>query len=152
MGLFSKIKDAKANQGGVYPLPGNYVCEVLSCKIAQTRKGEDFFVTDLKVIHSDVADRKPGCVMSWMAMSSWDGFAGLVKGFIVGVMGCEEGDVDEDMADTVVGDAQPLVHEYVKMQATNVKTKSGGDFTRCVWFPISKEEYAAEYENEEAAA
>lgn len=140
MGVFSGIKEARANQGGVYPLPGNYVCEIQSCKIGESRKKEPFFVADLKIISSDNDERKVGTIMSWMAMSSWDGFEGMVKAFIMGVMGVPEEEIDEDVADSAISEEQPLAGMFVRLQAQNVKTKKGTDFTRCNWFSVSEEE------------
>jgi hypothetical protein len=145
MGLFSKIKEASVNQGGVYVLPGKYRVRVESCKIGETRKGEAFFVTDLKILESDNEERPVDSHMSYMVMSSWDSFESNVKAFIMGVMGCEEEEVDEDMAENAIGEEQPLAGEIVKIEATNVKTKSGGDFTKCRWF-------ADDGESEEQAA
>lgn len=143
MGLFSKIKEASVNQGGVYILPGTYVAEVESCKIGETRKGEAFFVADLKVIESDNEERAEGSHMSYMVMSSWDSFESNVKAFIMGVMGCEEEEVDEEMAENAISEDQPLAGERVKIEATNVKTKSGGDFTKCRWFPYDESDEKA---------
>ena len=135
MSLFKGIAKAKATQGGVYIVPGNYLFEIQACKEGRTRKGDGFFVAELKVIETDNSDRPVGSICSWMAMDAHDSFLNNVKAFVCGVTGSEDNEeIDEETLDTIVGEKQPLAGTQVKCQATNVKTRAGGDFTRCNWF------------------
>ena len=138
MGVFGGIEGAKYSEGGVYVLPGVYRFQILECKYIKTgpHKGsKDCFVAELKIVESTNPERLPGSVCSHMVTITGNPSAlGNIKQFISAAAACDEAAVNEAAAEAVVSPAQPLKDVFVRCSATNIKTKTGRDFTKCKYF------------------
>lgn len=141
MGLFSKIKEAKSNGGGVYFLPGTYTLECNALKTGKTREGDrPFFVAEFTILASSNPDRPVGTSVSFMVML--DKFIetalGNVKGCVAALFNIPEEEVDEAGVETAVGDQNPAKGLKVKASATNIKTKKQTDFTKVVFTSLTE--------------
>jgi len=152
MGLFTGIEKANPSEGGVYIVPGNYTVEVQKVKTGKTRANRNFFVVECKVLESDVALRPRGIDVSWMVMLDQDSALGNIKQFCATATGSEMEDIDEAGVEAVVGDDNPLKGTKLQIQATNIVTKAGRDFTKVRWFPFVGEKKAASGTAARAAA
>jgi len=136
MGVFSGIKEAQVNKGGVYLNKGNYLLEVEAVKLIQSRKKDDLFVVETKVIECDGDEANPeGTSASWIAnLTKHDAAMGNVKMFLQAV----DPDLDdsslEAAADMAVGDDNPLKGETVKCQVSMIETRAGNPFSLHKWF------------------
>lgn len=142
MGLFTGIKDAKYSEGGIYFLPGNYLVRVDKAKVGKTRKDVPFFVTETTILESDNPERKRGSSCSWMCMGDKDAFLGNVKNFCAIATEIDDADVDEAGVELIVSEDNPLGGTILRVQATNIKTREGKDFTKVIWKMSTPEERA----------
>jgi len=145
MSLFNGIRDAKVGQGGVYFLPGLYEVEIQKVHTLVSRKREDLFIVEAKILESNNPDRAPGSSASWLVNFKQDAALGNIKGFIAACNGIDPADevrvndeVDEDVCEYVVSEENPLAGTRVKLEAVMKKTKSGGDFTLHIWNPVAE--------------
>ena len=138
MGIFSGIKDAQVSSGGVYFVPGLYpVVEVDACKMIFTRKNEELFVAECKIIESEVPERGPGTHASFTAnITRHDAALGNIKGFMVAGFNCSADEITDDVAEEVVSARQPLAGVRLRLEAVNVGTRAGGDFTKHIWSQV----------------
>lgn len=144
MGRFGGVEKAQPSEGGVWVIPGVYDVEVLKCKAGTSRKKQDFFVAELEVISSNNPERPVGSRMSWMATLKEDTPAlGDVRAFIATAEKTPLKDVTEEVCDYVVGEANPLKGKRLHLVATNIKTRSGGDFTKAQWDAYADDTKAA---------
>lgn len=137
MSNFSGIEKATVMQGGVYPVPGAYTLKINQVKEGKTRHKEDFFCAEFEVIESDAADRPVGTPMSWIVMYKHDSALNNIKSFFAAAAQLPAETITEEVSLKFIGEKQPLAGRVVKAIATNVKTKSGGDFTKMVWNPAN---------------
>ena len=149
MGLFGDIKGKRGTQGGVYFEPGLYLVEVNRVKLGKTRKGEDFFVVETKLLESDNENRPEGSSCSWMVMFKHDAALGNIADFCrAGLYACavqneadpgvkhfEEIEIEDDDAEEICSEENPLAGTVLKVEAVNVKTRAGKDFTKVTWAP-----------------
>ena len=138
MGMFSGIKDAKANFGSNYEREGQYLMMIRRVKLGQNR-GKEWFVAVEKVCLDMIdpgKEPKPHTVGEQCSHllcdygPSKDSFLPNYKAMIMGVMGVTETDVDEETCDLITSDEQPLAGMIVQMQNHNIVTKKGTDFTK----------------------
>lgn len=149
MGLFAYIKGQRSTQGGVYFEPGIYKAQINRVKLGKTRKEEDFFVVETELIESNNPDRPEGSTCSWMVMFKHDAALGNIADFCraglfayavqndadPGVPSYEKVEVDDASAEQICGEENPLAGVILTVEAVNVKTKAGRDFTRVSWRP-----------------
>lgn len=128
-----KVKDARESKGGVYVLPGAYLAEVVACKAGATRDGKDNFIVELLVHESNNPDRQAGTLMDWYVDLTKEPSLGNVKGFIMVAAGCTAEEVSGDAIRLICSEAQPLKGTKLRLSASNIKTKKGGDFTKVAW-------------------
>ena len=149
MGLFNGIKDAKINKGGVYLLPGDgggtarYRLKVKLLRVMKTRKKEDQFISEFTVVESTNAKRPAGTDVSWLAnLTKHEAALGNIKGLLAALFNCTEDEVDETGADRAVEEegeyANPCEGMEVVCEATEITTRAGKPFTKCVWFPVEE--------------
>lgn len=138
MGIFSGIKDAQVSSGGVYFIPGLYPeVEIEACKMIFTRKKEELFVAECKIIASDVPERGPDMHASFTAnVTKHDAALGNIKGFMAAGFNCSPDEITEAVAEEVVSERQPLAGVRLRLEAVNTKTRDGGDFTKHVWSQV----------------
>ncbi len=136
MGLFGGVKEAKYSEGGVYPLAGVYKLRILECKQIRTRKGQDAFVAEFMVLESSRTERPVGSQMSWMVTAMPDTpWLGNIKQFLMIAIDCTEDKIDEAVCEFVCSKENPLKDKEIRLSANDIKTKKGGDFTKCKYLP-----------------
>ncbi len=138
MGVFAKMKEVSASQGGVYVIPGVYSLEVDCLKVGKSRAGRDFFVAEFFVLESTNPERPVGCKMSWMVTldpSYLETSLGNIKSFLSVLTSSPTHEVDEAAVEMAVSAANPCAGMKIKASAVNTKTKKGGDFTKVTWIP-----------------
>lgn len=150
MGIFSGMKDAKKQVGGVYFKKGVYVVEVKAVKTGKTRKGVIFFVVECKILESDNPERTPGMSVSWMVTADKDAFLSNVRGFVAEATDVDFETVDEVDAEAVCATDNPLEGLIISAEAVDVPTKAGSNYTRVTWERIP-EEMQEEYRQAAAA-
>lgn len=141
MGLFSGIKNAKSNGGGVYFLPGTYVLECVAVKTGQTREGnKPFFVAEFTILESSNPERPVGTSVSYMVMLDKyiETALGNVKQCVAALFGVAEADVDEAGVEEAVGPSNPAKGARVKATASNIKTRAQKDFTKVVFTSVEQ--------------
>lgn len=152
MGLFSGIKDAKATQGGNYLKPGMYLVQVLRVNIGKTRKGVDFFAVDMKVLGSNSDEHGLGSVVNWFVGFDKDASLGNCKAFACAVLSnalpegqdFDESTITEEVMEGLVADnGKAIQGQKLRVQVTLVPTKTGGQFSRHLWFREKSAEAAA---------
>jgi hypothetical protein len=138
---FSKIGSSDPSESGVYPEAGVYpLLFVDSLKMIQSRKGDDLFIAEFDIVQSEVDTRRPGTRMSWVAnLSKHDAAPGNVKLFLATLMDVPLDQVDSDGAKFACSTDNPCRGRLIRLEASTIKTKAGGDFTRCSWRSVSKE-------------
>jgi len=131
---FQRTAEADPNQRSVYPVPGVYPALMAdSLKMIQSRKGEDLFVAELEILDSQVDDRPAGTRMSWIVNYKHDSAPGNVKAFFCALMSTTEDQVTADALRYACGVQNPCQGRLVRLEASNTKTRAGGDFTLCNW-------------------
>lgn len=141
MGLFGDIEKAKVSLGGNYLAPGgSYLLYVDAVKTIKSRKNKDFFIVEFTVLKSNHPDCKPGSRRSWSAnLTDHDAAMGNVKNFLMAAYVADEDQVGPTEADAAVSSENPLQGALVTCEVTNVKTKSGGDFSKHLFGSVSEE-------------
>jgi hypothetical protein len=137
MGIFGKIGEAKFSDGGVYLLPGVYRLKIKSVKQDKARAGFEYVAVEFEVVESTCIERAPGSICSWMVKLSPDYVEtalGNIKQFMSSAAGCSMEQVNEQIAEAIVSDKQPLAGRYVRASAVNIKTKRKTDFTKVKFF------------------
>lgn len=137
---FEKIANADVTERSVYFSEGIYPVLYLDVmKMVTSRKGETFFVAEFDIIKSDVDSRPKGSRAVWMANFRHDATPGNVKDFIAKLHGEEPEAVTAEAVKFACGDKNPSHGRLIRLEAVNVETKTGGNFTRHNWRPIPEE-------------
>jgi len=145
MGLFSGIEDAKEYAGGVYLSEGVYNdLEIVGVKTLITRKKEEMFCVEV-LVHESVGPKAvmPGVKAAWMCNKKHDAFLGNVLSFMRPCASekyqqpVQTGDISEEDMELAVSSENPYAGTHMKAVAVNIKTRSGGDFTKVEWQPKS---------------
>jgi len=138
---FSKVGNAEGREGGVYPEPGLYpILYVDTLKMIRSRKNDDLFIAEFDIVASEVDARPVGTRMSWVAnLTKHDAAPGNVKTFLAKLMNVPDQEVDANGAKFACSDENPCHGRLVRLEASIIQTKSGGDFTLCKWFTLDKE-------------
>jgi hypothetical protein len=141
MGVFSGIENAKSTEGGNYLKSGIYDVEVVRLSVGTTRKGIPFFAADLRVLGTNNPDHRVGEVANWFVGFDKDAALGNVKAFAVACLS-SEGAVDpasitEKVMESLVDKGgEAVAGTQLKVQVTQVPTKTGGTYSKHMWFPI----------------
>ena len=145
MGVFSKMKEARETQGGLYLAPGNYLVEVKDVKQQASSVGNQiFYIVEMIILESDNDDLRVGMEPAWlvdMTMKYQELALGNVKGFLraaYGTMALAEGeeppaadDIGEDEAELSLQGVLNGTKVYAK--AFDITTKGGNNFTKVQW-------------------
>jgi hypothetical protein len=141
-GLFSGVKDAKVGQGGLYYLDGQYKVEIERVFTMKSRKREDLFIVETKILESSNAKRPEGMRPSWVVNLKQDAALGNIKGFVAAANGIDPADVeqvdanvDEEACEFACSKENPLKGVVLNLECVTVKTREGGDFTLHKWSP-----------------
>lgn len=143
MGLFGGVEKAQVSKGGVYVLPGAFIVAIDSIKHVLSRKKEDLYCVEMVVLDSNNDERPEGSKMSWMVNFKHDSALGNIKEFLAVVKGESEDDITEDDCEESWSEENPYAGTALRLNAANVKTKSGGDFTKCSWSEVTEEDLEA---------
>ena len=130
MGLFDGIEKVEVTQRSEYLQPGSYVLEIQAIKEGTSRSGEDYFLSEFKIIESSNPELPSGAPVTWMTMKRFDSFLKGVKAFIASAAKCTVDEVTQDICAAAISSDQPLAGARVSAFAKNVVTKKGGDFTK----------------------
>lgn len=137
MGIFSGVESAKASLGGNYLKPGNYRVRIDKVKSGESRTNGGFIAVEMTILEVvDSPAETPHVVgeqATYMYMTKFDSFLGNWKAFVMGITNCEESEVTEEDSDSIVGEKQTFSGLEVPVQAVNIKTKAGKDFTKAIW-------------------
>ena len=137
MGLFDGIEKVEVSQRSEYLQPGSYVLEIQAIKEGTSRSGEDYFLSEFKIIESSNDELPAGAPVTWMTMKRFDSFLKGVKAFIAAAAGCTVDEVTQAICDAAVSSDQPMAGARVSAFAKNIKTKKGGDFTKVSFSGVS---------------
>jgi hypothetical protein len=151
MGIFAKknIGNARGSRGGLYLEPGNYVVQVQRCKEETGFKGDEFFITELEVIESNVEKLPPGSAPSYVVNMKGK-FPDLALGNCADFMRAgfasladqsgedrpsdiDDIELDDDMAEAVISEENLLAGVFLSVKAWHKDTRDGGVFTRVKW-------------------
>ncbi len=140
MGLFAGIGEAEVGGGGVYFLAGIYKVELVKVFAKKSRKGDDLFIVETKILESDNEERAVGSSCSWVVSLKHDAALGNIKGFIAAANGIDPGDkdqvnaeVNEDAVEMACSSDNPLEGTVLPLECNQIKTRAGGDFTLHIW-------------------
>jgi hypothetical protein len=140
--------------GGVYlKSPGLYLLEVVKIKCDKAQAGFPYFLVEFRVIESSHPEIVPGIVVAWMATlknETWKAtFQQNVKGCLLSIVqgvAASQGaplpqaqQIGDQVVGAAAGDQQPFTGVRVKAQAANIKTKTGGDFTKVTFYPHNEQ-------------
>ncbi len=140
--LFKKTVEAKANDGGVYFEPGQYLINVDALKMIVTQvKGVDAFILESTILKSDCKERPAGSSCSWYAGYDKPSTPGNVKGLFEAMFPGEP--IDVAGMEAAVSDGNPCKGMVLHIEAVKVKTRTGGDYTKCKFRLATDEEKAS---------
>ena len=133
-GLFDDIKNAKYAES-VYFLPGKYRVEVQACKSGTTRKRENYFLVECKILESTNPDRPVGSKATHFITLKVDTPAlAEVKRFVSIATDTPEEEVDSAGVEMLVSEEQPLRGKVLNVSVVNVKSnKTGKEYSRHQW-------------------
>lgn len=136
---FAGLGKAKPSAGGNYITPGNFTFVVDLVKIVESSKDSSMsFVAELEVVESDQESVKKGSQRSWVANFKHASTPSNVKHFIADTYGLPFDDVTDDIGRSIANDANPAEGCVLKCEAYHVKTRAGGDFTKCKWTHVKR--------------
>lgn len=102
MARFSGVGDAKMTKRGVYLEPvlasdgsystGEFEVEIQRCEYFTSRKKEEFFVVEYKVLESNNDKHPAGLTRTWMPKMGEDMSEANLKGFILASLGIDKSD------------------------------------------------------------
>lgn len=135
---FSGVDDAEVFEGGVYFLPGVYTVEIRECKGVTSRKRQDLYIVECKILKSSNPLREAGTRASWCVNMSNDSWKSNLKKFAIAVNGGEEdlGSV-KDFLMASISAANPVKGEQLELVCTQITTRAGMPFTKHEWSPLS---------------
>tara|TARA_Y100000114_G_C11693074_1_gene294556 strand:- start:113 stop:526 length:414 start_codon:yes stop_codon:yes gene_type:complete len=136
MGLFDGIESVEVTQRSEYLQAGSYVLEIQAIKEGTSRKGEDYFLSEFKIIESSNPELPAGAPVTWMYMKRFDSFLKGVKAFIASAANCRVDEVTSEICAAAISDKQPLVGAKVSAFAKDVPTQSGGTFTKVTFSAV----------------
>jgi len=153
---FAGMDVAKSNETGQFFSAGKFEVEIQKFSMIKTRKGEEQFLAQyqLKKIIAGGENMSVGTSYSNLINKKLDGFLGYVKNVLLPAyavkfkkkifragMGLDaaqciqDAQITDKLAEAAISDAQPLRGVAFWVEAVQIKTKEGKDFTRLTYFP-----------------
>lgn len=140
---FGQIEKVDPVQRGTPFEAGIYLVEIHACKGVEGQMGDEFWVTEVKVIESDNEKIKVGGQYSHVikltntkaGTAPWS----EVKAFVCAALDISAGDkavtdkIGEKICLYIIGPDKPLEGLKMRLQCTMTKTREGKDFTRHKW-------------------
>ena len=139
--MFDGIESARVSEGGVYFKPGAFKVRILGVKALKDRKGVGTFVVECELIESSEPSLPRGTVTSWVVKLDKEPALGNIKAFAAAATGSTPKEVTAESIKLIVSEGNPLRDTIMKASASNIKTKSGADFTKVTW-QLDEEEAA----------
>ena len=149
MSIFDRIESATFSEGGNYLKQGNFDLEITKIKLGKTRKLEDYFAVDFKIIGTSSTEMQIGEAVNWFQGFKHDSALGNIKQFVTALL-ASAGPVAPDaitaafMDALVDKDGAAVAGSRIRVQVTPVPTKTGGTFSRHLWLPAGATETAAQ--------
>lgn len=147
MSMFDGIEDAEVFERGVYFNGGfDGVVEITKTVQNRSRKGEDAFIVEMKIVEGGNDTDKIGMKRSWYVKVN-DSFLGNLKAWAAAVLGYETSDKDgiaKDIAPSLSRwlekavnspEKNAFIGRQVKLTTVPITTKEGRPFTRHDWAP-----------------
>lgn len=143
MGHFHGISNASISGNNVYFVEGQYKVRIERAFTMKSRKKADLAIVECTILESTTSARPAGSKASWVVNLSQDAALGNIKAFIAAANGINPSDevrvqeeVTEEVAEFAFSEANPLSGIVLALQCTNIKTKSGNDFTKHFFEPV----------------
>lgn len=139
MSLFAGIENAKTSERLPNIRPGLYTLQVQALKAFTSRAKGPMFVAEFSVLESSGPDANaPGSSASHIIKMSLDSALGNIQGLMAAVLNVPTEKVTESICDEAVSakGSELVKGAKVRAEATVVKTKAGGDFTRVRYRPF----------------
>lgn len=136
MGLFSGMNQASEPKNSKYLPVGIFKLKVKTCKhVVKKLTNDELLAVEFSVLESTSDEAEPGALVSWVPKKTGSFyFLSDVRAFIAAVMGCKFSEVDEDDAEQIVGEEQPLKDREVYVYAYSAESKKTGKaFTKYDW-------------------
>ncbi len=154
--IFGGMNKAEIFGRGTYMKPGVYLVELTKVDVKPRRAGGNVFIAEFKVLESDnLEHHKPGSSGCWVPKIENANTFGDIKCLIFSATGVDPKQVRNDdtakheqatlMAKAACGSESAkkalnvddgfLNGAQVRLECTNIKTKTGMDFTRYTWGP-----------------
>lgn len=89
---FGGVGNAKLNERGEFLEEGEYELEIKRCSWFESRKKEEFYVVEFKVLESTNARHAAGLDRNWMPKMNQDTSDANLKGFIIACLGIDRTD------------------------------------------------------------
>lgn len=133
--VFAGIEQARTSDKLPYIQPGNYLLEVESIKLVDSRTKGAIFCAEFKVLDAKGEGANPiGSRCSHLiVINGNDSALGNIKSFVQALTG--DTNITKAMVDALVGPENPAAGETVRAEAFLTKTKRGTDFTRVSYSP-----------------
>src|SRR5690349_14814971 len=127
--IFRGIREAQQMGGGRRLEPGNYTLKIDTVRFFTSRKDNSspVFVVDLEVLDSDNSNFKKGDKVGYVTKQSKfpQYFLADIKAFIAAAANVGDDQVDEDAAEEVIAEDQPLRGRTVRCSVTPGKNGFG---------------------------
>ena len=142
-GYLGKVAGADAKPNRNYISKGSYSGIIERCTEGVTRSGKPYFVADFRITEASADSTVPvGDVVSWFINLAFEGSERDVRGLLNATCTpAELASLDSDTEEvamsflgTVTGNSQVLQGRSLRIQATNVLTKAGKEFTKVACF------------------
>lgn len=137
---FDSIANADVSERSVYFDPGVYPLLALDVmKMTESRKGDLFFIAELEILDSSVPSRPTGSRATWMCNFRHDATPGNIRDFISKLNGVSPEEVTKKSIKMACSEKNPCNGMLIRLEATQIETRSGNPFTRHDWRTIPKE-------------
>lgn len=136
MSKFAGISEASSYAGGNYFKAGLYTVSIKEVKMVTSRKRDDLFIVECEILTSSCEELVAGMTCSWVVNMKHDASLGNIKQFTAIATGSPEKEIDEEVCELVVSNENPLKGVKIGLECNEIKTRSGGDFTKHTWFGV----------------
>lgn len=130
---FTGIEAAKARVDSNYIRPCDVWAKIEVAKLDQNRKKRVFFALEMTVIHrlpTDDGNHRIGESVTHLVMQDSEYFLSEIKSMFSSILGVSPEEIDADDCAAACSPDNPLAGTVVHVQATNIETRQGNDFTK----------------------
>lgn len=133
---YNGIEEARIGGQNVFFLDGVYEVEVLRCFDMKSRKKDDLFIVECKILSSTNPRRQAGTNASWVVNLKHEAALGNIKSFVAACNDIPTDDeermkkeITAEVVEYCVSDDNPLEGTRVKLTATTIETRAKTPFT-----------------------